>query len=244
MFGVPIARLLSDEALEAIGELLDSESPSLVAYANAHTLNLAWSDVTYCEILKGADLALNDGSGVALAARMRGVRFPENLNGSDLNPKIIQLAAARGARVFLLGGAGGVAERAADRLARMAPGLKLVGTRDGYFPDAQSEEIVASIRATAADLLLVAMGNPRQENWLAEHLAETGCRVGIGVGAFFDFTAGTQRRAPAWMNRLGVEWIFRLMREPSRMWRRYVLGNPLFLIRAWRTRTENSGSMG
>ena len=244
ILGIPVARLTSSDAMDRIAALLDDDRPSLVAYVNAHALDLAWDDPGYHEVLRGADLVLNDGIGVALAARMRGSRFPENLNGSDFNPRLLELAAERGARVFLLGAAGGIAERCAARLRQQAPSLQIVGTRDGYFGDAASDEIVGAVRRSRADVLLVAMGNPRQEEWLAEHLGATGCRLGVGVGAFFDFTVGAQRRAPGWMNKLGIEWVYRLIRDPARMWRRYVLGNPRFLLRAWRTRREERDPPG
>ena len=240
IFGVDIARQDHDEALTAIEALFAREDPSLIAYANAHTLNLAWQEPTYQGILRGAALVLNDGIGVQLAARMRRLAFPANLNGSDLNPRILRLAASRGWRVFLLGGAEGVAKEAADRLAEGIEGLTIVGTHHGYFTD--DEDAVRSVRAAEPDLVMVAMGNPKQEMWLHRHLAMTGAKVGMGVGAFFDFTAGRQRRAPAWMNKWGLEWAHRLFLEPKRMWRRYVVGNPVFLWRAWRARGDDTSS--
>lgn len=236
VLGVPLVRVDAGGALRAIERSSETFPPALVMFANAHTLNLAWKDPSYRAILDGASLVLNDGIGIQLAARMRGVRFPENLNGSDLNPRLLDLAAQRRWSVFLLGAAPGVSDMAAERLVERVPGLRIAGTHHGYFDDAESDSVVRRIAQTQATVLLVAMGNPRQEVWLARHLVETGCRVGIGVGAFFDFTAGRQKRAPAWMNRLGVEWMYRLLHDPGRLWRRYVVGNPLFLIRAWRTR--------
>ena len=241
IFGIEIARSSSDEALETIGELVDKGGPALVAYANANTMNVAWENPAYGEVLRNADVVLNDGVGVQMAARMRGLRFPENLNGSDLNPRILELAARRGWKVFLLGAADGVAEEAAARLSERFRGLAIVGTHHGYPTD--DDDVVTTVRAAGADLLMVAMGNPAQESWLHRNLAATGAKVGIGVGAFFDFTAGTQKRAPAWMNKIGLEWLHRLARDPGRLWRRYVVGNPVFLWRAWRTRrTDTSGA--
>jgi exopolysaccharide biosynthesis WecB/TagA/CpsF family protein len=234
IFGIDLARRDPDEALAAIRDLFEKEGTDVVAYANAHTLNLVREDPAYGEILRRAALVLNDGVGVQLAARMRGQRFPANLNGSDLNPRILELAAERGWKVFFLGGAEGVAQEAADRLAKRIRGLTIVGTHHGYLTD--HEDAVRLVRAAQTDLLMVAMGNPEQEKWLHNHLAATGARIGIGVGAFFDFTAGRQRRAPAWMNRWGLEWVHRLLRDPGRMWRRYIVGNPVFLWRAWRMR--------
>jgi exopolysaccharide biosynthesis WecB/TagA/CpsF family protein len=114
--------------------------------------------------------------------------------------------------------------------------LKIVGTRDGYFSEDEEAEVIDEVRSTGAQLLLVALGNPKQEMWLHRNLEATGVRLGIGVGRFVDFQAGEIRRAPAWMNRLGLEWVHRLVLEPRRMWRRYLLGNPLFVTRVLRSR--------
>jgi exopolysaccharide biosynthesis WecB/TagA/CpsF family protein len=242
IFGIPLTRSDPDEALIAVSEASEREGPTLVFYANAHTLNLTWRDADYAGILKGADLVLNDGIGVQIAARMRGALFPANLNGSDFNPRLLELAADRGWSVYLFGAAEGVAEEAARRLLAQIPGLSIAGTHHGYPSD--DEEVVRLIRESGADLLMVAMGNPHQEQWLARHVERSGARVGVGVGAFFDFTAGVQRRAPAWVNRIGLEWAYRLFLEPRRMWRRYVVGNPTFLWRAWRTRRTDRAAAG
>jgi exopolysaccharide biosynthesis WecB/TagA/CpsF family protein len=183
--------------------------------------------------LRRCALVLNDGSGVALAALMNGRSFPENLNGSDFNPRVIGLAASKGWSVFFLGGKPGVAAEAARRLGWRYPDLKVAGTMHGF---SSPGEAVRAVRESGADILMVAMGNPMQERFIDDNLAATGARIGIGVGAYFDFTAKRIRRAPAWTNRAGVEWVFRLALEPRRMWRRYVLGNPLFLLRAGRER--------
>jgi exopolysaccharide biosynthesis WecB/TagA/CpsF family protein len=232
ILGVDVARLTRDEALPQIEHAHDSDGPALIAYANAHSLNCAYIDSTYMKVLQEAYLLLGDGSGLALAARMRGSTFPANLNGSDFNPEILALAARRGWKVFFLGGHPGVAAKAAEALVARMPGLEVVGTRHGFDPPEGAQEVVAEIRASGASLIMVAMGNPRQEFWLRDYLDSSGCSVGIGVGAFFDFAAGVVPRSPVWMRRAGLEWLYRLWIEPRRMWRRYVLGNPLFLIRA------------
>jgi len=231
ILGIPIACIDASEALMEIERLQRRQSPALVAYINAHSINLASHTPSYRDILVTSDLNLNDGSGVALAARIQGRRFKENLNGSDFNDAILRLASRLAWSVFLLGAAEGVANKAAHRLKARIDGLNIVGTHSGYWPVTSTDRVVAAIRASEADLVMVAMGNPRQEEWLAAHLESTGARVGIGVGAFFDFTAGTVPRAPLWMNRFGIEWVWRLVQEPRRLWRRYIVGNPMFLAK-------------
>ncbi len=231
LLGVPLARLTAEEALDRVVQLYERPEPALVAYANAHTLNLASSDTGYRELLRRADIVLNDGSGVGIAAWMKRARFPENLNGTDLNPRILAVAARRGWPVFFLGAAPGVAEAAAGRLRDQIPELVVCGCRHGYFPSEAGGEVADEVRAAGAGLVMVAMGNPLQEQWLDRYLYRSGARLGVGVGAFFDFSAGVARRAPTWMNRAGIEWVHRLAMDPRRLWKRYLLGNPLFFFR-------------
>ena len=233
---MPVARLTATAAREELIRLYERDRPALVAYANAHTLNLASRDSGYRAVLGTADIVLNDGAGLTIAGRVFGRPFPANLNGSDFNPVVLEEAAAHGWPVYFLGAKPGVAAEAARKMSERFPALVVAGTRDGYFPQEESEEVARSIAATGAGVLMVAMGNPLQEMWLSRHLETTGARLGIGVGAFFDFTAGVVPRAPAWMNRLWMEWLYRLFQEPRRMWRRYVLGNPLFLARVLKAR--------
>ena len=238
ILGIPVAAGTTIEALAEIERLYEASAPALIAYVNAHTLNLAYKDDAYRRVLEGAGLVLNDGTGVAIAARLNGQRFPANLNGSDFNPAIVELAAQHGWPVFFLGARPGVADRAVELLKARLPILQVAGSRDGFFTD--EDEVVAQIKASGAELLMVAMGNPAQEMFLARRLSETGAKLGVGVGAFFDFTAGVVPRAPAWMNKAGIEWLWRLAQEPRRMWRRYVVGNPVFLGRVLKERRRRS----
>lgn len=242
ILGVPIACMDAEAALAEIERLYAGEAPALVFYANAHTLNLAHGDPAYREVLCRADLVLNDGSGLAAAARLQGRHFPANLNGTDFTPRILGVAARRGWRVYLVGARPGVARQAAERLTERIPGLQVAGTQHGYFPAGETGAVVEAIRGVGADVVLAAFGNPLQERWLHQHLPATGARLGIGVGAFLDFAAGAVPRAPAWMRRAGIEWLYRLGLEPGRMWRRYAVGNPAFLARVAKERWRSRGA--
>jgi exopolysaccharide biosynthesis WecB/TagA/CpsF family protein len=228
--------LSGQEVLGAISSRAHN-GPRHLCYVNAHSLNLAFRNGDYHDALSRADLVLNDGIGLDLAARMRGQRFPENLNGSDFTVRLMALAAEEGWRVYLYGGEPGVAATARDRLCETIEGLHIVGVSDGYCARTD-EEMAQVIKATCADVVIVALGQPRQEVWLDANLASTGCHLGVGVGAFLDFVSGRVVRAPGWMNRVGIEWVFRLVQEPGRLWRRYIVGNPVFLWRAWRLRAS------
>lgn len=208
----------------------------MLTYVNAHTLNLATTDSSYAEVLRGAHLILNDGKGVLLAGLILGRRFPADLNGNFFTPLLLDHAAASGWSIFILGARPGVAERVADVLKAKHPGLAIAGTMHGHFSADDEDDVVARIRAADPGLLLVGMGNPLQERFLARRLKDSGARVGLGVGAYLDFQVGEVERAPTWMNRIGIEWVHRLFQEPRRMWRRYLLGNPLFVWRVLRSR--------
>jgi exopolysaccharide biosynthesis WecB/TagA/CpsF family protein len=234
VLGVEVAAMDRCGALDEVERLLDGPDAAWVGFVNAHSLNLACENDAYRDALDTAELVLNDGAGLALAARLNGRQFPDNLNGTDFTPQLLQRAAQGGHTVFLFGARPGVAEAAALRLAADIPGLVVAGTADGYT--LSDDEVVAKVRASGADVLLVAMGNPIQELWLAEHLADTGARLGVAVGAFLDFTAGRVQRAPLWMRRSSLEWLYRLAIEPRRMFRRYVLGNPKFVVNVLRAR--------
>jgi exopolysaccharide biosynthesis WecB/TagA/CpsF family protein len=238
ILGVPVAVTDRHGALAEIERLGRESAPSLIAYANAHTLNLASRSPEYKRVLEAAGVVLNDGAGIAIAARIQGTRFPENLNGSDFNPLIVELAARLGWPVFFLGARDGVAEQAARILKDRYPELQVAGTHHGYFEDEGA--MVARVRESGAAVVMVAMGNPLQEMFLDRNLPAMGARLGVGVGAFFDFTTGTVQRAPTWMNKAGIEWVYRLLQEPGRMWRRYVLGNPEFLWRVLRSRLKRA----
>lgn len=227
---VPILVKTTKQAVDLLDQQYDRKTPAVVAFANAHTLN---STVNNRGVQSALDRAIvfNDGVGVDLASRVLfGTRFPENLNGTDFIPRYLRLSRHRH-RVFLIGGKPGVAVKAAHRLERIAPQHKFVGACHGYYRQADLPRILAQIKQSGADILLVAMGNPHQEAWLNEHLEKTGCLLGFGVGGLFDFMAGIVPRAPNWVQAARLEWAYRLLQEPARLWRRYLIQMPLFLLR-------------
>lgn len=211
----------------------DARSRSIFI-VNAHTLNLAWEDRSYRAILNAADAVFGDGSGVRLAAGLRGERMRANLVGTDLLPRFFHRSRAKGCRCFLLGATDVTVTRAARHLESDFPGIAIVGTHHGYVDDAGSRAVVDAIHQAAPDMLLVGMGNPLQERWIHDHLPLLRVPVSIGVGGLFDHWAGNLRRAPGWVRRLGLEWLQILLQQP-RKWRRYLLGNPQFVVRAMRS---------
>jgi alpha-1,3-mannosyltransferase len=229
---VPVFVGTEAEAVEKIDAEYEKQKSTIVAFANANALNVAAVDSGFRDVLKRC-LVMNDGIGVDAASRILfGSRFPQNLNGTDFVPNYLKNT-RRSHRIFFLGSSSGVAERAASRLIAACGRHQIAGCQNGYSRANDDAAIVSAIRRSQADIVLVAMGNPAQEMWLAENLEATGCRLGFGVGALFDFLSGDVTRAPSWVRSARLEWGYRLLREPGRLWRRYVLGNPIFLMRVF-----------
>jgi N-acetylglucosaminyldiphosphoundecaprenol N-acetyl-beta-D-mannosaminyltransferase len=207
-----------------------------VAFVNPACLNAAREDPAYRDALAGCERVYADGIGIHLACRLLGLRLAENVNGTDLFPRLCEALASSGRSVYLLGARPGVAAAAAEAMARRVPRLIIAGTRHGYFPPEDTDAVIDAINRSGADVLLVAFGAPAQELWLARHRARLAPSIRIGVGGLFDFYSGRIPRAPRWLQELGLEWVWRLVQEPRRMWRRYLVGNPLFLWRVMRQR--------
>ncbi|WP_208998400.1 WecB/TagA/CpsF family glycosyltransferase [Roseibium aquae] len=230
----------------AIGLIRSAISRGLktdIAICNAHTLVTAFEDPDYAQTLNKMVL-LNDGIGADLAARfLHGTRFPENLNGTDLIPALLEEIGLP-LRIYLLGAAPAALAEARAAIGERFPDHRIVGSCDGYFSSTESDRICAEISALRPDLLLVAMGNPKQERFIVQNRPFLDATVTIGVGALFDFLSGKAVRAPGWMRIWGLEWLFRLSREPRRLFGRYVIGIPKFffhiarLKRAQRRRTR------
>lgn len=232
ILGVPCDNETMEEALERLDELARKRS-GFAAFINAHCLNVAVSDPEYRAVLNRADAVWPDGSGVRLAGRILRFPVPENVNGTDMFP----LIAAKPYRIYMLGAAPGVAELAMKKARERFPSAHFVGASHGYFADAAAERAaIERINAADPDILLVAMGVPRQELWIDRHRGELRCGVALAVGGLLDFVSERIPRAPAWMRRCGIEWCYRLYQEPVRLFRRYIIGNPLFVLRVWRSR--------
>lgn len=231
---------ISDDTLdEAVAHLADAAAAgrrTTVAFVNAHAVNAAMRDPVYGRVLAAADRRYADGSGLAVAARMAGRPLRDNVNGTDLLPAIAERAVRDGLKLYLLGGRDGVAKAAAATLVARFPGLVIAGTHHGYFTPGSHEETlaIAAVNASGADILLVGFGVPLQDRWLAENRDALTPPVRLGVGGLFDFFSGRIPRAPFVLRRLGQEWIYRLIQEPRRMWKRYLVGNAVFLGHAAR----------
>jgi exopolysaccharide biosynthesis WecB/TagA/CpsF family protein len=227
LFNFDILNVTRDEAIQKI---FDADRQT-VAFLNAHCINVAANDSVYRWALSKATTLLPDGSGMNLAAKISGKEFVENLNGTDLFLDIIKEAASREMKVFFLGSQPGIAARAAENANSIEPSLKIAGTQHGFFKPEDESKLIDSINASGADVVLVALGVPRQDIWIARNRGRLNARVVFGVGAQFDFWSGRVSRAPMVLRKLGLEWTWRLAIEPQRMFKRYIFGNSIFVGR-------------
>lgn len=227
---VPVYPYTMDGAVNFLNSQMKNKKQTFVVTANAEIIMLCQRDAEYKKIVGGeADLVLADGAGTVWAGRKLGYNVPERVAGCDLFVELAKLAAKKDYKVFFFGAAPGIAEAARDKLLAMAPGLKVAGCRNGYFKEEETADIVDEINASGADMLFAALGVPKQEKWLAENRHRLNAKVLMGVGGSFDVVAGKMERAPLWMQKASLEWLFRLYKQPSRIGRMMVL--PQFVIK-------------
>lgn len=228
VLGVAFDNVTLEEAADRALALLEEDGPHLVATPNPEIVQRANKDRAFAEILAGADLVVPDGVGVIYAAKILGRPLKSRVPGIDLAAALMGRVAGTGKRLFLLGAAPGVAEQAAVNLRAAYPGLVVCGTHDGYFEE--DGPVIDAIRRAEADIVFVCLGVPKQEKWIAAHGEAAGARLYLGLGGSLDVFAGKAERAPERFQRLGLEWLYRLLKEPSRIGRMAKL--PLFLVSA------------
>ena len=238
VLGVGVDPVTLEELHGRMGRLIRGGRRGLVLNVNVHCLNLCYEDPALRAFLNGADVVFCDGAGVMLAARLLGRRIPERITYADWAWRLAAFAEAQGFSMYLLGAGPGVTEEAARRLRAQHPALEIAGVRHGFFDRApgspENEAVVGEINAARPDILLVGLGMPVQEYWLMENRSRLDAGVLLTGGAVFDYVSGRLRRGPRLLTENGFEWLARLLVEPRRLWRRYLLGIPLFLVRVIR----------
>ncbi|HKI45572.1 MAG TPA: WecB/TagA/CpsF family glycosyltransferase [Balneolales bacterium] len=202
-----------------------------VLFTNVHSIQLARHDPELLNCINHADLVLADGSGLKIAGRLFGHPIEENLNGTDFTPRVLALADRNNWSVYLLGAREEVVSTCCQKLDKHYPNLRIAGYRNGYFTHDEEKEIIEDINNKKPDILLVALGSPRQEEWIAHHRRLLNAHVCFGVGGLFDFIAGMRKRAPLWMRKTGIEWVYRFLQSPSEKWERIFVEIPAFLLR-------------
>jgi N-acetylglucosaminyldiphosphoundecaprenol N-acetyl-beta-D-mannosaminyltransferase len=241
--GTEIDRYSFDEVVEKVKQhVLSSTKPEYIVTPNADHILKLQKDPLFQKVYQHAFLVVPDGVSMLWAASFLGTPLKGRVNGTDLFERLCDIAEQEQFKVFFLGGLPGAAEGAADVLKNRHPALSIVGT---YRPPigqeleaAESARTRSIIQAAKPDLLFVGFGAPRQEYWMYANYQEIAVPISIGIGGSFDVVSGMISRSPKWMQRAGLEWLFRLMAEPRRLWKRYILGNPLFLYRVFQQRFD------
>lgn len=240
--GMPVRPLKIAGLIDALVARAKAKIRTTACYLNAHTLNLAARNPALSQALRNSDLLYADGASVVWASRLTGANLPERMTAADYFEQFIGRCAAEGLSVFFLGGAPGVAQKAVTVLQAKYPNLHVAGHSHGFFESTETMSVTNAINTAQPDVLIIGLSTPRQELWLAENGDSISAPVRWCVGAAMDYVAGAERRAPRWLCRMGGEWLFRLIVDPIGKWRRYVIGNPLFVARAliWAATSRSS----
>jgi len=247
--GLDIDNVSFQDALARIVNLARDPEPAYVVTPNVDHVMRIQKHARFRRVYREASLVLADGMPVVWASRILGTPVQEKVSGSDLLPGLAPVAAAEGLSIYLLGGQPGAAEACAHTLSARHPSLRIAGVHcpePGFHLGlGRNRKVIETVRRAAPDILFVALGTPKQEYWIHRHHRELGVPVSIGVGAAFDFLAGAARRAPAWMQRRGLEWLYRLCCEPRRLWKRYLLDDSpfLFLVMRHALRKERNATL-
>ena len=246
VMGLPLDSLTADETVEALDRLIQSGGTHQVCPVNLDVWLNATADAHLHRIMAGCSMLLPDGMPLVWASGLLGSRLPERVTGIDLVPRLAELSARKGYKIFLLGAKPGVAERAGKALEAQYPGVSIAGTyapAEANLVRMDHSEILNRIHAAKPDILLVAFGNPKQEKWIWMHRKRLGVALAIGVGGSFDILVGDTRRAPRWIQRCGLEWLMRMAQEPARLAPRYYrdfldLGRhlPMAIVSKWMQR--------
>ena len=227
---VPVHPLTMGEAVSVLEESITSGEQAFVVTANAEIIMMCQEDAGYKKIVsQDAQLVLPDGAGAVWAGRHLGYKVPERVAGFDLYCQLLDKAAQKGYKAFFFGGSPGIAEAAKDKSEELYPGVKVVGCRNGYFKEEESQAIIDEINASGADMLFAALGAPKQEKWLVRYREQLKPKILMGIGGSFDVFAGKMERAPKWMQDASLEWLFRLYKQPSRFMRMMAL--PKFVLK-------------
>ena len=228
VLGVKIDKVTVESAAERVCEMLKSQGNHAVFTPNSEIVYLAYKDRDFCDLLNTADMLTPDGIGVVYASRILKDPISERAGGYDVACSVIKKISESGERLFLFGGKPSVAEQAAENLKKTYPFLNIVGTRNGYFSPEETDGIIAEINDSGADLVFVCLGAPMQEKWIAQNRDRLNCHVMMGIGGSLDVFAGITERAPEKWQKLGLEWLYRLKKEPKRFVR--MLALPKFAI--------------
>ena len=234
ILGVNVACIDTLTLMDTVQMWIDHSQKSTILYVNAHCLNVAGGDPEHLRILNQADLVYPDGISVVWSSRLLSGCRMSKITGASWIDVFCRIGQEQKYRVYILAGRPGVAEKAVQSLSMKWPDLDIVGAVDGYFSKMSEADVLQDIRRTKPDVLFVGIGTPRQEKWIFNHRSAIDAPICWAVGALFDYVAGYEPRVPGWMNSLALEWLWRLALDPAGKWKRYLLGNPIYIARILR----------
>ena len=226
--------LSMDETIERVEEIIAAGKPTQHVVVNASKVNLMRKDAKLRKIVNHCPLINADGASIIWAAKKLGVPVKERVTGIDLFLKLVELAPKKDYKIYLFGAKEEVVTKVKAIFEEQYPGIRIVGYRNGYFTEADEPQIVKDMAESGADMMFVAFSSPKKEYWVNKYLDQLGIPFVMGVGGSFDVVAGVTDRAPVWMQQHGLEWFYRFIQEPGRMWRRYIIGNAEFVIYTYR----------
>lgn len=229
ILGCPVDNLTLNETIGVIGEMIRQDVPHQHVVINADKLLKFRKDGKLKQIISNCDIINGDGMAVVWASRILGSPLKERVAGIDLMARLVELAWQRGYKLYFLGAKEEIVRRVVSIYTNKYPGLQIVGFRNGYWNPREESKVINDIQQVNPDILFVAISSPKKEYFLGKYLTTIGVPFAMGVGGAFDVVVGLTKRAPMWMQRTGFEWLYRLILEPSRLWRRYLIGNAIFI---------------
>ena len=230
--------LSMEETIKTVEEIIHEGKPTQHVVINASKINMMRKDPKLQKIVNACPLINADGASIIWAAKRLGIPLKERVTGIDLFLRLVALAEQKKYKVYLFGAKQEVVLKVKNIFEERYPGLQIVGYRNGYFQEAEEEQIVKDMAASGADMMFVAFSSPKKEYWIAKYIQELHIPFVMGVGGSFDVVAGVTQRAPLWIQRCGMEWFYRFVQEPRRLWKRYIVGNVAFIVYTYKTKRQ------
>ena len=232
VLGVPIALIEQNEIICFIQKSIEDNRKGWITGINGHALNLTYESSWLKDFYHHAILNCSEGFGVVIAAFLSGVKIPKRIVWAEWAYELLQMLEKNDYSLFLLGSIDEVEEKAVEHLCTLYPKLRIIGKLNGYFDISQNDFVIETINRAKPDVVFVALGMPKQEEWIYRNINELNAKIFFPIGALLDYISGMKKRCPNWMSRMGIEWVYRLCTEPKKVWRRYLIGNPLLIWRS------------
>jgi N-acetylglucosaminyldiphosphoundecaprenol N-acetyl-beta-D-mannosaminyltransferase len=232
VLGIPIAFVEQNELISFIQKSIEANKKGWVTGINGHALNLAYDSVWLKDFYQHAILNCSEGFGVVIAAFLSGVKIPKHKHWADWAYELLQMLEKNDYSLFLLGSTDDVGKKAVENLHSLYPKLRITGRLNGYSDVEKNDNLINTLNRSKSDVVFVALGMPKQEEWIYNNIDKLHARIFFPVGALLDYLSGMKKKSPRWMASIGMEWFYRLLTEPQKVWRRYLLGNPLLIWRS------------